>query len=406
MLCQFTVKNFQCLKDEVTLDLQAANISEHTESLIVDEDGESFLPLGVIYGPNGSGKSTVLNALLSLASKVMRPICAATCDNKECAKLSGSSEIKPFLFSEVSPSSPTEFEIFFRTEANEYQYKLSVLKSKVVSEELYKKLIQGKKYTTLFVRKGISDIQLYGTLKSYSCSGISENLPLLSFLGITHRRNKIITEIINWFESDIDFINYNNPIDEYGVTIAESGKLKDLVLNMLKEMDIDIVDYHTRKEDNKINVYTYHLVAGKKYVLDLFEESSGSIKVFGILPKLANCLLSGKTLIIDELDAKIHPVLLKYIISLFKDKSVNKHGAQLIFTSHDLSTMNSDTFRRDEIWFIAKGSNDASQLYSLVEFKTEDGKSVRKDARYDKQYLEGHYGADPYLQRIIDWGEQ
>lgn len=124
-----------------------------------------------------------------------------------------------------------------------------------------------------------------------------------------------------------------------------------------------------------------------------------------MLPYIADCLLQGTALIVDELDAKLHPLLLKYIVTLFSNPEINKKGAQLIFTSHDLSTMNSDTFRRDEIWFIAKGENDASKLYSLIEFKSEAGRMERKDARFDKRYLEGRYGADPYFRRIIDWGE-
>ena len=90
---------------------------------------------------------------------------------------------------------------------------------------------------------------------------------------------------------------------------------------------------------------------------------------------------------------------------LFNDRTINKNKAQLIFTSHDLSTMNSEVFRRDEIWFVAKGNQENSKLYSLVEFKNKKGESVRKDAKFDKQYLEGKYGADPYLRKIIDWGE-
>ena len=93
------------------------------------------------------------------------------------------------------------------------------------------------------------------------------------------------------------------------------------------------------------------------------------------------------------------------MIELFTDMDKNKRGAQLIFTSHDLSTMSNEVFRRDEIWFVAKGREQNSKLYSLVEFKTDSGESVRKDAKYDKQYLEGKYGADPYLKKIIDWGE-
>lgn len=154
-----------------------------------------------------------------------------------------------------------------------------------------------------------------------------------------------------------------------------------------------------------MRVYTSHLVDTKRYELELTEESNGTIKVFGMLPHIAGCLLNGSTLVVDELDAKLHPLLLKYIIGLFSNPEINKNGAQLIFTSHDLSTMNSDTFRRDEIWFIAKGKDQGSKLYSLIEFKLDDGRTERKDSRYDKRYLEGRYGADPYFRKIIDWGE-
>ena len=140
MLCQFSVKNYQCLKDEITFDMQATNITEHNESLIVDSDDERFLPLGVIYGPNGSGKSTVLAALYSLCSKIMKPICAVGCDNTECAKRNGGALIKPFKFSKDTVNQPTTFELFFRTQKNEYQYFISILKDRVVNEELYKKL--------------------------------------------------------------------------------------------------------------------------------------------------------------------------------------------------------------------------------------------------------------------------
>lgn len=405
MLCQFTVKNFQCLKGEITFDMQAANISEHNQSLIVDKDGEKFLPLGVIYGPNGSGKSTVLHALYSLACKIMRPICAVGCENQECVKRNGNAHIKPFLFSKETMNQPTEFELFFRTEKNEYQYLITFLKDKVLREELYKKAILGSRYSTLFKRENTVNIELKGTLKSYTCEGISDNLPLLSFLGITHGRNAIIKDIVNWFERHLDFIDYSNPKEDASIGVAKAGKIKSVVLKMMEEMDLGISDYRTEEKENSLKVYTEHLVADDKYELELFEESDGTIKIFGMLPYIANSLLSGKTLIVDELDAKLHPMLLKYIIGLFSNQSVNKNGAQLVFTSHDLSTMNSDTFRRDEIWFIAKGEDNASNLYSLVEFKTEDGRTERKDVRYDKRYLEGRYGADPYLRKIIDWGE-
>lgn len=405
MLCQFTVKNFQCLKDETTFDFQATSISEHEESLITDVDGEKFLPLGVIYGPNGSGKSTVLQAIYTLAAKIMRPICAVGCENKECLKKNGNAHIKPFRFDKDTTNLPTEFEIFFRTEKNEYQYVISFLKDKIVNEELYKRLIAGSRYSTLFKRKNGGKIELKGSFRTYNCDNISDNLPLLSFLGITHRRNATVKDIVDWFENKIDFINYSNPRQEAKIPVVRSENLKSLVLKMMMEMDLGISNYRVEESEENLKVYTEHTVGNKTYELELVEESNGTIKIFGILPYLADALLNGSTLIVDELDAKLHPLLLKYIIGLFNDSKVNKNGAQLIFTSHDLSTMNVENFRRDEIWFVAKGENNASKLYSLIEFKCENGKTERKDARYDKRYLEGRYGADPYLRKIIDWGE-
>ena len=125
--------------------------------------------------------------------------------------------------------------------------------------------------------------------------------------------------------------------------------------------------------------------------------------MFTLAPSIIFSLLNGTTLVIDEIDAKLHPLLLKHVIEMYNNKESNKHGAQLIFTSHDMTTMTSELFRRDEIWFAAKGSSEDTQLYSLVEFKDNDGASIRKDAKYNKQYLEGKYGADPYFKKIIEW---
>lgn len=406
MLCQFTVKNFQCIKDELTLDMQAANIHEHEQSLIIDADGERFLPLGVIYGPNGAGKSTVLRALYGLISKMIRPVCAATCNNKECLKNLENAAITPFRFSKETQNAPTEYELFFRTATYEYQYCVSILKEKVIREELYRKSIEGSRYSTIFTRYGTASITLKGSLKNYRCSDISDSLLLLSYFAITHRRNTIVKDIFNWIEKQFDFVDYSDPAEDARIPVTRSEEAKTLILKMMAEMDIDISDYRVEeKSDDIIEVFTTHKVDGRNYELNLFEESKGTIKVFSILPYVADSLRFGTTLFVDELDSKLHPLLLKYIISLFSDPEINKKGAQLVFTSHDLSTMNSDIFRRDEIWFVAKGENQATKMYSLVEFKSEGGKTERKDASYNKRYLEGRYGADPYLRRIIDWGD-
>lgn len=405
MLCQFTVKNYKSIRDEVTFDMQAATITEHNDKVIVGEDGELFLPVSAIYGPNGGGKSNVLEAIRTLDFKVLRPLCA-TCDKSDCDYKARKIPVEPFAFAEAKRNMPTEFEIFFRTKIAEYRYILHVQAEIIIYESLDRVKMDTGRRSALFVRDR-EGMELKGTFGKFKISeDLSETLPLLSYLGITYKKNEIVNDVLGWFENSIDFLNYGNPYQEIRTAIARSEEVKTLVLKMIQEMDLDIEDFRIEEKDEKhIEVYTKHVVEGHSTELTLSEESSGTRKLFGLLPYIARSLVCGTTLVIDELDAKIHPLLLQHIIEMFTDMTINRHGAQLIFTSHDLSTMNNHVFRRDEIWFVAKGNGQNTELYSLVEFKDENGVSIRKDAKFDKQYLEGKYGADPYLQRIIDWGD-
>lgn len=404
MLCQFTVKNYKSIRDEATFDMQAAAISEHNDKIIVGADGELFLPVSAIYGPNGGGKSNVLEAMHTLDSKVLRPLCA-TCDKSDCDYKARKIPVEPFAFSEENRKMPTVFELFFRTESAEYRYILRVQEEIIIYESLDRVKMDTGRRSALFLRDS-EGIELKGTFGKFKISeDLSETLPLLSYLGITYKKNEIVNDVLEWFEDSIDFLNYGNPYQELRTAIARSEEVRTLVLKMLREMDLDIEDFRIEeKDEDHIEVYTKHIVEGYSTELALSEESSGTRKLFGLLPYIAKSLVCGTTLVIDELDAKIHPLLLQHVIEMFTDMTINRHGAQLVFTSHDLSTMNNHVFRRDEIWFVAKGKNQNSKLYSLVEFKDENGVSIRKDAKFDKQYLEGKYGADPYLQRIIDWG--
>ncbi len=404
MLCQFTVKNFKSIRDETTFDMQAAAISEHEDRVIKDKDGELYLPVSAIYGPNGGGKSNVLEAFRILVLKILRPL-YATSDNEKHMISRKKLVIEPFAFSEEKRGEPTEFEVFFRTKLAEYRYILNIKYDLVVYECLDRIKLDTGRRSALFKRddKGIVLKGAFARLKT--SDELSDTLPLLSYLGITYRKNEVVNDVLDWFEYGIDFMNYGNPMQELRMVVANSGDVKDLVLKMIQEMDLDILDFRVEeKEDDRIEVFTKHEVDGYEAELNLSDESSGTKKLFGLLPCIAESLIDGTTLVIDELDAKIHPVLLRYIIMLYNDVDVNRKGAQLIFTSHDLSTMNNEVFRRDEIWFVAKGNGQNSKLYSLVEFKNSKGEAVRKDAKFDKQYLEGKYGADPYLRRIIDWG--
>ena len=405
MLCQFTVKNFKSIRDEITFDMQAAAISEHEDRIIEDTDGESYLPVSAVYGPNGGGKSNVLEALYSLVTKILRPL-YATSSNEEVAISMKKLVIEPFVFDEKTINEPTEFELFFRTALAEYRYELTVRKEVIEYERLDRIKLETGRKSALFERDE-NEITLKGAFARLKTSdGLSDTLPLLSYLGITYSKNEVVQDVLGWFGDKIDFLNYGNPIQEMRMVVSRSEEVKKLMLQMIQEMDLDIVDFRfEEKENGRLKVFTKHMVDGYETELNLFDESSGTQKLFGLLPFIADSLLHGITLIIDELDAKIHPVLLRYIIMMFNDMKINRYHAQLIFTSHDLSTMNSEVFRRDEIWFVAKGNRQNSKLYSLVEFKNAKGESVRKDAKFDKQYLEGKYGADPYLRKIIDWGK-
>lgn len=423
VLCQFTFKNFKSFKDEATLDMQAAKISEHEDSLIVDQtDGAEFLPVAVIYGPNGGGKSSVLEAFVYLARKILSPIITIKempVNEEDDDIFKGVSiekrKIKEFLslgideteryykFTQNTHVEPCQFEIFFRTNGKEYKYQLFLLKNEVVEENLFIKDLKTNDPKIVFERDK-DGIYLGEGLESIDVDNIKSSIPLLSYISIT-KNIEIIDNVINWFINSV-VLNYDNPFQDRTVILNKGKKGEKQFLDMLNEMDINIIGIRPVKDtDGKITkIFIKHkLNDGLEGELSFEEESSGTRKLFGLLPFMLQCIKSGNLVIADEMDAKLHPKLLRYIVELFTNPKINKKGAQLLFTSHDLTTMKSTIFRRDEIWFAALNQYEASNLYSLVEFKKENGEKVRKDETFDKQYIEGRYGADPYFRTILDW---
>ncbi len=169
--------------------MQATAIMEHRERIIQTEDGEVFLPVSVIYGPNGGGKSNVLEALYTLDAKVLRPLCA-TCDKSECEYKARKIPVEPFAFSEETKKEPTQFEVFFRTKIAEYRYILQVKQDMVVYESLDRIKLDTGRRSALFVRNG-NEVELKGVFGKIKISEeISENLSLLSYLGITYKKMK------------------------------------------------------------------------------------------------------------------------------------------------------------------------------------------------------------------------
>ena len=256
MLCQFTVKNYKSIREEMTFDMQATAIMEHRDRIIQTEDGENFLPVSVIYGPNGGGKSNVLEALYTLNAKVLRPLCE-TFDKLEFEYKARKIPVEPFAFSEETKKEPTEFEVFFRTKVAEYRYILHVKQYLVVFESLDRIKLDTGRRSALFVRNE-NEVELKGVFgKIKRSEEISGNLPLLSYLGITYKKNEVISDVIEWFEESIDFLNYGNPRQELLTAMAKTEEVKKLVLDMICEMDLDIEDFRIEeKEENRIEVYT------------------------------------------------------------------------------------------------------------------------------------------------------
>jgi hypothetical protein len=160
-----------------------------------------------------------------------------------------------------------------------------------------------------------------------------------------------------------------------------------------------------RFDDQEKQLYLTRRIEDTEYELAFDHESDGTRKLIAALPVLLTALQEGRLVIIDELDAKLHPKLLRYVISMFKNQGINAHGAQLLFTSHDMATMKNTVFRRDEIWFAALNERYGSELYSLYEIRREDHERINSTAAFDKQYMEGRYGADPYLQNMMSESE-
>lgn len=411
MLYYFKFKNFKSYKDETILDMRAVNTNEFEESLLCDTKGEKILPVAVLYGPNGGGKSGVLEALVFLVSIIIRPKLFFKLNNKE--KLSNPLfsfliEYSPYLFDEESKNNPTEFEVLFGNEKTEFKYGISLLNNKIIEEYLYIRDFGTKKPTKIFERKN-NEIDLGDVLKKEKVSiQVNEEVPYLSNLSI-FTNIEIVESTMNWFENVLALNYANSNIEnKMNVRILEDGKYKNRILKLLENMDIDVSDYRIEKvpseneeSANKIKLILKH----NNYELNLKQESEGTKKLFNLLPFIIDILARGGVAIIDELSSKLHPKLIEYTIKLFKNKNINNKNAQLIFSSHDLTTMNRDVFRRDEIWFACKNEENASEIYCLYDIRDEKGERIKIQSAYNKQYIEGRYGADPYLKRILNWAE-
>lgn len=402
MLIQFSFKNFKSFKDETTLDMTASSIKEHLDK-VIEKDDNKYLKVTAVYGANASGKSNVIEAF----SHMKRIILDSFTEEAKWRTI----PLKRFNFDEESKNSTSMFEVFFKYNNETYQYGFELDNQSIKEEWLYKeRKIKYKKFELVFAREN-NEFELSKELKIYSemLNGLSEKTLILSFLA--NIKIEDIKNTYEWFKEtkvlNLETFNTGERLSEFlsKELLDEELVAKEKFNNFLADIDVGIKDIKIEEtnsdENNKYNIFSVHQNNDnqKSEYLPISEESDGTLKMISLYSDIEKCIERGGTIFIDELDAKLHPLLTKYLIQKFHNKITNPNDAQLIYTTHDVVNLRKENFRRDEIWFVEKNIKNESTLYSLAEYKIDNTK-VRNDASYDKDYLLGKYGALPLLKEF------
>ena len=391
MLVQFTLKNVLSFKDETILDMTAINAyKEHPMNLIDCGDKEKFLKVAAIYGANASGKSN-----LHLAMEYFQKIITKSFNNvKDGEKTAIETYYRPFSFDENKENS--EFEMIQIRNGFEYKYGFEYNAECIVTEWLYRKSLETNRTTTIFERTTKS-INLGASVRK-ECDVYKEQIPeetlALSFFNKLKLKTDIFQEVYAGVMSMLviptDFCeDFNLLKDLLPITIDTE---KEELLQFLSAIDTGIKDIRYEDSERKIDFITFHKGRdGKEYPLNLFFESEGTIKSIMLFIYARAAIHGGGAMFVDELNVKLHPLLLKFIIDLFYNSNSE---AQLLYTTHDTTLMDKKFFRRDQIWFVQKDEFGYSELSALSDFK------VRSDASFEKDYLAGVYGGIPLLKEF------
>ena len=417
MLLQFYFSNYRSFEDEGILDMRASGSSE-LSSHIRNTLNEKVLPVAAIYGANASGKSSVFEAFQFMALCVLESLSFSDDNKKNPYKL----KVDSFKFSE-SKEKPSEFEINYIDKKGKkelyYNYGFRIDNSGILEEYLASNTKTGVKrnedYTYIFKRERNQKLYLDSSIEKFR-----ENLEislkektLLVSLGAKLNIDEFI-RVRTWF-INTEVINFSNSL--YGAflenilpnNIIESEEVRKNLVSFINSFDDSIIDIEVEKisaidENDKDNYRVFTIHKSDKGTstarISMNEESSGTKKMFSLYQTLLDVLEKGGVFFADELDIKLHPLLMRNILLTFTDKEKNSNNAQLIFTTHNTIYMDMDLLRRDEIWFVEK-DNGVSNLYSLDDITNEKGEKIRKDSNYEKHYLLGNYGAIPNLKNLL-----
>ncbi len=419
MLINFKVKNFRSIKEEQLLSMVASSQKEFIDThtfLPTTSKNLSLVKTAAIYGANAAGKSNILKAL-NIMKKIVR-------DSATKYQKGDELPVKPFLFDEEI-NEPTEFEINFIYDETRYQYGFTTTKERIMEEWLiaYPKGRPQNWFARAYDEKTkerqwqFGD-KLAGKKQLWRESTRSNALFLSTAVQLNSEQ---LQPIFDWFTNKLKIASVNGWNSSFTMNKCLDEKYKKNILRFLKTADMDIenieievgkFDPSNLPDDMPVELKEqiiqdlkgkeliegakfYHLDNyGKQVALDFDEESDGTKKLFSFIGPWIDSLENGNVLLIDELHDNFHPLMVKFLIEMFHNKDMNKSDAQLIFTTHETSVLNQDTFRRDQIWFCEKQKR-ATKLYPLTDF------SPRKGIEdLEKGYLSGRYGALPFFQDI------
>ena len=410
------MENYRSFKEKRSFSLISTKDKELSDSNTFESDKKlRFLKSAVIYGANASGKSNFFNALVFFFRFSVH--------SGPHKQVGDPIETEPFALSRQTQEKPSSFEIvFFIKEGSaetRYRYGFSVNKEQVEIEYLF--AVNNVRELLLFERN-FQEINYTPYFKE-GARGKPSVRNNCSFLSVCAQNNgEISTQIVKYFNK-IRILSgiYDFVLSPPPKSVHSDYKSK--IVDFLKYADIQITDYKTERipafgdipdpdmaallkkkypkaEQAKIlfghTVYDEETPVGEEYFEEIVE-SAGTRKLFSYSGNILSALEKGTPLFIDEFDTMLHPLIIEGIVKLFNSPVTNPKNAQLVISCHAINIMTNKLFRRDQIWFCEKDQYGATDLYSLVEYK----EPVRKDASYNKNYLQGKYGAIPYLNEIL-----
>lgn len=411
MIISFSLQNFRSFKERQTLNLHVEQGDELSNN-IAYPDSEKKIPVvrtAAIYGANAGGKSNLLKGMLTMTDMIF--------SSQKLDRNSGIPFYEPYLLDGISSTLPTEFEIHFIFNGTHFRYAFSYTDKEVIFEELA--FYPSNKEAVLFSRQkgqNIDKIMLGGFLKGKRRKiAFLPNQLYLSVAANTEGGPQILCDFWNDVTRNIS-VNLNGVIQPWRCNLLlDSFNGQEKLLHFLKAVGTGIETLTVEKNDEKtigsmyqslppadrmlyVDANKYRVRCGHRNVkgeivnFDLANESMGSARFLWMAGNIYFALKFGEVLIIDELNNSLHPQLAEFLVELFNDPEINTQNAQLIFTTHDVTLMNQSYMRRDQLFFVDKDQEGASELYSLDEFN-----DVRKNTPFAKWYMQHRFNATPQL---------